>query len=57
MSFKQQTRRSTGDEMTKNWLWESLDPVFGWDGRVAKFLWRTVLDMMEGKDAKALEPD
>jgi ribonuclease H2 subunit A len=46
-----------GDKKTKNWLRQSVDPVFRWDGRVARFSWRTVLDMMEGKGAKALEAD
>jgi ribonuclease H2 subunit A len=46
-----------GDEKTKNWLRQSIDPVFGWDGRVARFLWRTVLDMIEGNCAKALGAD
>jgi hypothetical protein len=45
------------DERTKNWLQQSVNPVLGWDGRVARFSWRTVLDMMEGKGAKVLEAD
>ena len=46
-----------GDEKTKNWLRETVDPVFGWDGRVARFSWRTVRDMLEGKGARAVEAD
>ncbi|KAI5787082.1 ribonuclease HII-domain-containing protein [Geopyxis carbonaria] len=46
-----------GDEKTKQWLKGELDQVFGWDGRVARFSWRTVRDMLEGKTAKAYEAD
>ena len=46
-----------GDEKTKNWLRQTIDPVFGWDGRITRFSWRTVRDMMEGKTAKAAEAD
>jgi ribonuclease H2 subunit A len=46
-----------GDEKTKNWLKQTIDPVFGWDGRVTRFSWRTVRDMLEGKTAKAVEAD
>jgi len=46
-----------GDEKTKNWLKRSIDPVFGWDPRVARFSWRTVLDMLDGKGVKAVMAD
>lgn len=46
-----------GDEKTKGWLKRNIDPVFGWDGRVTRFSWRTVRDMLEGKTAKGYEAD
>ena len=46
-----------GDEKTKSWLKRGIDPVFGWDGRVVRFSWRTVRDMLEGKGAKGFEAD
>ncbi|KAI5852205.1 ribonuclease HII-domain-containing protein [Tricharina praecox] len=46
-----------GDEKTKKWLRQTIDPVFGWDGRLARFSWRTVRDMLEGKTAIAATAD
>lgn len=46
-----------GDERTKLWLRRTLDPVFGWDRRLARFSWRTVRDLMEGPAALAVDAE
>ena len=46
-----------GDERTKLWLRRTLDPVFGWDRRLARFSWRTVRDLMEGPAALAADAE
>lgn len=46
-----------GDEKTKTWLKTNLDPVFGFDGRAVRFSWRTVRDMLEEKNAKAVKAE
>lgn len=45
-----------GDEKTKRWLRDAMDPLFGWDVNTARFSWRTVKDILEDeKIGKGLE--
>ncbi|KAA8894965.1 ribonuclease HII-domain-containing protein [Sphaerosporella brunnea] len=46
-----------GDEKTKNWLRDAVDPVFGWDPSMTRFSWKTAKDLLEEETSQVEWPD